>query len=82
MRQPDAYGDCDCHFHSDRDGDADGHIYAYRNGYTNGHSNAYSYGNPYGYGHSNRDRIAKGYTDAKAAAHTAAASGQLLFGQS
>ena len=86
MRQPHAYSESECDFHSDRNRDADGHVYAYRNGHADGNihangyrnSHRYSYTNSNGYG--NCDRNAAGYTYATAAAHTAAASGQLLFG--
>jgi hypothetical protein len=83
MRKSHAYGDSNCHIHSDRNADRDSYIYAYRNGNTDGNIHANGYGNCHRHSYSNRD----GYCDCKPAAYAhatasayTAASSLALFG--
>jgi hypothetical protein len=78
-----AYSDTNGHIHADANSDSHGdvhadtdcdcNIYAYRNSYS------YCDSNSHGDGNRDCDHLAAAYTDAEAAADTAASSGQLLF---
>ena len=78
MRKSHAYGDSNCHIHSDRNADRNRYIYAYRNGNGDGNIHANGYGNchrhSYSYSYSYSDHIAAAYAHATASADTAASA--------